>query len=196
MYRASENTSAAFDKAAYTRGQLMHEVIAALASASVVPYARASDAFAGSAFHSQATDNMKKLAQIEKNTDIAYSKETLPCGIRSRFVENINGLTMHLQESGFEYKGRPCVLLLHGFPEWACGWRRVMLNESGICAPFVVSWPGTLLAGRTYSEPVSSLDITPTALAAAAMAKSAHHSLSRKGSALCDYVQTSAHQRR
>lgn len=50
----------------------------------------------------------------------------LPPGIRSRFVENINGLTMHVLEAGFETKGRPCVLLLHGFPELAYSWRKVM----------------------------------------------------------------------
>lgn len=50
----------------------------------------------------------------------------LPPGIRSRFVENINGLTMHVLESGYESGGRPCVLLLHGFPELAYSWRKVM----------------------------------------------------------------------
>jgi pimeloyl-ACP methyl ester carboxylesterase len=50
----------------------------------------------------------------------------LPPGIRSRFVENINGLRMHVLEAGFETKGRSCVLLLHGFPELAYSWRKVM----------------------------------------------------------------------
>jgi pimeloyl-ACP methyl ester carboxylesterase len=50
----------------------------------------------------------------------------LPSGIRSRFVENINGLRMHVLEAGYETKGRPCVLLLHGFPELAFSWRKVM----------------------------------------------------------------------
>lgn len=50
----------------------------------------------------------------------------LPPGIRSRFVENINGLTMHVLEAGHETGGRPCVLLLHGFPELAYSWRKVM----------------------------------------------------------------------
>jgi pimeloyl-ACP methyl ester carboxylesterase len=47
-------------------------------------------------------------------------------GIRSRYVENINGLRMHVLEAGFETKGRPCLLLLHGFPELAFSWRKVM----------------------------------------------------------------------
>ena len=50
----------------------------------------------------------------------------LPSGIRSRFVDDINGLSMHVLEAGFETKGRPCVLLLHGFPELAFSWRKVM----------------------------------------------------------------------
>jgi pimeloyl-ACP methyl ester carboxylesterase len=57
----------------------------------------------------------------------------LPSTIRSRFVDDINGLSMHVLEAGFESKGRPCVLLLHGFPELAFSWRKVMprLAEAG-----------------------------------------------------------------
>jgi len=57
----------------------------------------------------------------------------LPSDIRSRFVENINGLRIHVLEAGYETKGRPCVLLLHGFPELAYSWRKVMtvLAETG-----------------------------------------------------------------
>jgi pimeloyl-ACP methyl ester carboxylesterase len=56
----------------------------------------------------------------------------LPAGIRSRFVPEINGLNMHVLEAGFETGGvetrdRPLVLLLHGFPELAYSWRKVML---------------------------------------------------------------------
>ena len=50
----------------------------------------------------------------------------LPSTIRSRFVEGINGLRMHVLEAGFETQGRPCVLLLHGFPELSFSWRKVM----------------------------------------------------------------------
>ena len=51
----------------------------------------------------------------------------LPAGIRSRLVHNINGLTMHVLEGGHAAAGRPCLLLLHGFPELAYSWRKVML---------------------------------------------------------------------
>src|SRR5580765_4567067 len=55
-----------------------------------------------------------------------YPADVLPAGIRSRFVENVNGLRMHVLEAGYEPKGRPAVLLLHGFPELAYSWRKVM----------------------------------------------------------------------
>src|SRR6266481_9048148 len=50
----------------------------------------------------------------------------LPSTIRSRTIDNINGLSMHVLEAGFETRGRPCLLLLHGFPELAFSWRKVM----------------------------------------------------------------------
>ena len=51
----------------------------------------------------------------------------LPPGIRSRQIDNGNGLNMHILEAGYESSGRECVLLLHGFPELAYTWRKVML---------------------------------------------------------------------
>ncbi len=68
---------------------------------------------------------------------MAHPSIPLPSSIRSRSIEGINGLTMHVLESGFETQGqprdRPCVLLLHGFPELAFSWRKVMpvLAEAG-----------------------------------------------------------------
>ncbi len=50
----------------------------------------------------------------------------LPEGIRARFVAGVNGLAMHVLEAGFDSRPRPVVLLLHGFPELAYSWRRVM----------------------------------------------------------------------
>ncbi|RYF32184.1 MAG: alpha/beta fold hydrolase, partial [Comamonadaceae bacterium] len=54
-------------------------------------------------------------------------------GIRARMVDNGNGLAMHVLEAGFDVPGRPCLLLLHGFPELAYSWREVMLplSEAG-----------------------------------------------------------------
>ncbi|MEO8040386.1 MAG: alpha/beta hydrolase [Betaproteobacteria bacterium] len=52
--------------------------------------------------------------------------DVLPPGVRARFVDDINGLRMHMLEAGHETPDRPCVLLLHGFPELAYSWRKVM----------------------------------------------------------------------
>ncbi len=56
-----------------------------------------------------------------------YGSSTLPAGVRSRLVNGVNGMTVHMLEAGFETPGRPAVLLLHGFPELAYSWRKVML---------------------------------------------------------------------
>jgi pimeloyl-ACP methyl ester carboxylesterase len=61
------------------------------------------------------------------NQNVAYGETTIPSGIRSRFVNNINGLTVHMLEAGFDNNDRPCILLLHGFPELAYSWRKIML---------------------------------------------------------------------
>ena len=62
-----------------------------------------------------------------------YSNAPLPQGIRARIIPGINGLDMHVLEAGFEAPNRPCLLLLHGFPELAYSWRKVMvpLAEAG-----------------------------------------------------------------
>ena len=71
----------------------------------------------------------------------------LPPGIRARFVENVNGLRMHVLEAGFETPGRPCLLLLHGFPELAYSWRKVMGPLAAAC--FHVVAPDQRGYGRT-----------------------------------------------
>src|SRR5271167_3319761 len=73
--------------------------------------------------------------------------DVLPAGIRSRFVRNINGLRLHVLEAGFETRGRPLVLLLHGFPEIAYSWRKVMLPLAE--AGFQIVAPDQRGYGRT-----------------------------------------------
>src|SRR6266852_7141787 len=71
----------------------------------------------------------------------------LPAGIRSRFVDGVNGLRMHVLEAGFEEKDRPCILLLHGFPELAYSWRKLMVPFAA--AGFHVVAPDQRGYGRT-----------------------------------------------
>src|SRR5206468_2647816 len=66
-------------------------------------------------------------------------RAVLPRGVRSRFVNNVNGIRMHVLEAGFDAAplrdpqgrldagreapgARPAVLLVHGFPELAYSW--------------------------------------------------------------------------
>jgi pimeloyl-ACP methyl ester carboxylesterase len=76
-----------------------------------------------------------------------YSRFMLPAGIRSRLVDNINGLRVHVLEAGFGAGSRPSLLLLHGFPELAFSWRKVM--EPLAAAGFHVLAPDLRGYGRT-----------------------------------------------
>ncbi len=71
----------------------------------------------------------------------------LPPGIRSRFVAGVNGLRMHVLEAGIASDDRPALLLLHGFPELAYSWRKIMpsLAQAG----FYVVAPDQRGYGRT-----------------------------------------------
>ena len=84
----------------------------------------------------------------------------LPSGIRSRFVDDINGLRMHVLEAGFETSGRPCVLLLHGFPELSFSWRKVMpdLAKAGyhVIAPDQRGYGRTTGWDATYDGDLAS----------------------------------------
>ncbi|HEX3538415.1 MAG TPA: alpha/beta hydrolase [Stellaceae bacterium] len=75
------------------------------------------------------------------------SPEALPAGVRARFVPGINGLTMHILEAGFGAPGRPLVLLLHGFPELAYSWRKIIVSLAE--AGFHVVAPDQRGYGRT-----------------------------------------------
>ena len=55
-----------------------------------------------------------------------YGHAMLPPGIRARLVNGVNGMNVHMLEAGFETPGRRAVLLLHGFPELAYSWRKVI----------------------------------------------------------------------
>jgi pimeloyl-ACP methyl ester carboxylesterase len=71
----------------------------------------------------------------------------LPAGLRARFVPDVNGLRVHVLEAGLVSPGRPCLLLLHGFPEIAYSWRKIMLPLAA--AGFHVVAPDLRGYGRT-----------------------------------------------
>jgi len=86
-------------------------------------------------------------APAARNPNVLYGQSTLPASIRSRLIPGVNGLTMHILEAGYESAGRPAVLLLHGFPELAYSWRKVM--PALAAAGFHVIAPDQRGYGRT-----------------------------------------------
>ena len=95
-------------------------------------------------------------ATASTTTPGPLSTSVLPAGIRSRFVDDVNGLRMHVLEAGFETQGRPALLLLHGYPELAYSWRKVMGPLAA--AGYHVFAPDVRGYGRTTSTPVAYTD--------------------------------------
>lgn len=89
-----------------------------------------------------------------------FAPSELPPGIRSRMVTGVNGLTMHVLEAGHESGTRPTIFLLHGFPELAFCWRRLMplLAHAG----YHVVAPDQRGYGRTSPKPVPFAQATDT----------------------------------
>ncbi len=114
-------------------------------------------------------------ANTLKGTDLStspYGEGTLPEGIRSRMIQGVNGLDVHVLEAGYEASGRPLALLLHGFPDLAYGWRHLMplLADAGyhVVAPDQRGFgrtTGWVNAYDTSLAPFSLLNMTRDALA-------------------------------
>jgi pimeloyl-ACP methyl ester carboxylesterase len=136
-----------FERGALTRRQFVQGLAAVFASVAVATKARAADAPDEPGSRRGVVNHFEESTEMKMTETIAYSNAAFPRGIRSRFVNNINGLAMHMLEAGFEVKGRPCVLLLHGFPELAYSWRKVMLPIAS--AGFHVIAPDQRGYGRT-----------------------------------------------
>ena len=101
-----------------------------------------------------------------------YGNGTLPAGIRSRQIPNVNDMTVHILEAGYETPDRPAVLLLHGFPELAYSWRKVMpsLAAAGchVIAPDQRGYGRTIGWDDSYDadpDPFRILNMTRDAMA-------------------------------
>ena len=81
-----------------------------------------------------------------------YRLDVLPAGIRSRLVQDVNGLTMHVLEAGYDQKPGRALLLVHGFPELAYSWRKVMVPLAA--AGYHVIAPDLRGYGRTSGTDV------------------------------------------
>lgn len=101
-----------------------------------------------------------------------YGGAELPAGVRARHLEGVNGLRMHVLEAGDDpARQRPLVLLLHGFPELAYSWRKVMpaLAAAGwhVVAPDQRGYGGTSGWAQGYDvdlRPFSMLGLVRDAM--------------------------------
>jgi pimeloyl-ACP methyl ester carboxylesterase len=146
------------DRARVTRRRLLQGAGALLAHS-----AMASNSGGWGDCRDQAT--ARELPTVAKNDDVEYGKDSLPLGIRSRRVDNDNGITLHVLEAGFAVPGRPCVVLLHGFPELAYSWRNQLLPlaEAGfhVIAPDLRGYGRSAATAVTFDDdllPYSSLN--------------------------------------
>src|SRR5689334_3377466 len=90
------------------RRRLLQAAGAVFAQRMIAPARASRPNVADTAPHAQ-----EELAQVETNNDVAYGENSLPAGIRSRFLDTKNGCILHVLEAGYESPQRPCVLLLH-----------------------------------------------------------------------------------
>ncbi|WP_331609173.1 alpha/beta hydrolase [Povalibacter sp.] len=102
----------------------------------------------------------RSMAQSEKvecgNGDVLYGRDTLPGGIRSRQIATRTGVNLHILEAGHLGTARPCVVLLHGFPELAYSWRNQLLPLAH--AGFHVVAPDLRGYGRSATRAVAYSD--------------------------------------
>ncbi|MEG3164014.1 alpha/beta hydrolase [Sphingomonas sp. PB2P19] len=86
-------------------------------------------------------------------------------------IHGVNGLDVHILEAGYQSRGRPLALLLHGFPDLAYGWRHLMpiLADAGyhVVAPDQRGFGRTAGWVNDYDAPLapfSLLNVTRDAL--------------------------------
>jgi len=136
---------------AFTRRKLLQSAGALLAQSAVASSVRAADP--------RGTAAVAQTPSISRNENVEYGQGTLPVGIRSRIIDNTNGVKMHILESGFQDRSRPCVVLLHGFPELAYTWRNQLLPlaEAGfhVVAPDMRGYGRSVKTPITYDDDVS-----------------------------------------
>src|ERR1700722_10722499 len=135
----------------FTRRQLLQGAGALLAQSAVASNVMAADARARAA--------VAQTSSIPRNDNVEYGQDTLPVGIRSRIIDNNNGVKMHILESGFQDRSRTCVVLLHGFPELAYTWRSQLaaLAQAGfhVVAPDMRGYGRSVKTPVTYDDDVS-----------------------------------------
>ncbi|MFP6805716.1 MAG: alpha/beta hydrolase [Pseudomonadales bacterium] len=104
--------------------------------------------------------------------------DNLPAGVSSRRIGPINGLEFHILEAGD--RSRPLLLLLHGFPELAFSWRKIMprLAATGyhVVAPDQRGYGGTTGWQAGYDSDLAAFSLLSLANDAAGIVHALGHS--------------------
>jgi arylsulfatase A-like enzyme len=125
------------------------------------------------AFNAPHTPLQAPAEEIAKFAHITDTKRRTYAAMVSIMDRNIGRVLEALKTSDLEQSTLVVFLSDNGGPESTCadnkplrGWKGDIF-EGGIRVPFVMQWPGTIKPGLTVDTPVTSLDLLPTALAAA-----------------------------
>ncbi|MFT4714544.1 MAG: pimeloyl-ACP methyl ester carboxylesterase [Candidatus Azotimanducaceae bacterium] len=91
---------------------------------------------------------------------VFYGVDIIPESIRSRMIEEVNGLSIHILEAGYEDGlSKPCIVLLHGFPELAFSYRAQLkaLADAGyyVIAPDQRGYGYTTGWDNTYTNNIA-----------------------------------------
>ena len=117
-------------------------------------------------------------AQLEKLSSIADPELRLYRAVIDELDAGVGQIRERLARHGLTKDTLIVFVSDNGCPDYVrevCsndplnGWKRY-LTEGGVRVPYMIAWPGKIPSGRTYDHPVSTLDIFPTAIAAAGAA--------------------------
>ena len=122
------------------------------------------------AFNAPHTPHQPTLKRESRFAHIADSERRKYLAQISLLDDAVGVVTTALSESGqtertlvffFTDNGGPTYLSADNKPLRD---RKGSVYEGGVRVPFIVTWPGSLPAGQTFDEPVSSLDVFTTSL--------------------------------
>ncbi|HYD15495.1 MAG TPA: sulfatase-like hydrolase/transferase [Hyphomicrobium sp.] len=117
-------------------------------------------------------------AQLAKAADIQDPQMRLYRAVINELDAGVGQIRERLVRNGLAENTMIVFVSDNGCPDYVggvCantplnGWKRY-LTEGGVRVPYILAWPGKVRAGQTYEKAVSTLDIFPTALAAAGAA--------------------------
>jgi arylsulfatase A-like enzyme len=111
---------------------------------------------------------------VKRFKGVTDQKRKMMLAMLSAEDDGVGRILASLKENGLDNNTLVFFLSDNGGPTWEDGSRNTPFRgykgqvwEGGIRIPFMARWPGHIPAGRVVDQPVISLDMYPTALAAA-----------------------------